>query len=121
MKVAISYSSEDKDITILHSSFKDVCEDMLDLSIMLYAYSSDKNVSQEVSDDVLTISGLIHDASSNMNIIAPSEDAPTEQEAEEGKENSEYHIAMMQLKAKLEIFVDLSNELCKKHGIAPFI
>lgn len=118
MKVAISYNSEDKDITILHSSFKDVCEDILDLSVMLYAYSSEEDASQEVSDEVLVISGLILDASSNMNLIAPSKDASRN---EESKEDSEYHIAMMQLKAKLEIFVDLSNELCKKHGIDPFI
>jgi len=122
LKVAISYTSDDKDINKLHTCFKAVCEDLLDLSVTLYTTSNidtSGDDSEDVYSDVLALSDSIRGASANMNITYSSDGSPLPQE--EIVENSESHNAMMRLKAKLEIFVELSNELCKKHKISPFI
>ena len=123
LKSAVSYSSEDKDINMLHSVYTEVCLDMLDLSVMLCAPTFDDS---SASDDVREISGIIHDGSVNMNVTG-SENTDTDTETDsdsiqdDTSDNSEISVPMMRIKAKLEIFIELSNELCDKHGIKHFI
>lgn len=112
LKSAVSYSAEDKDINMLHSVYTEVCMDMLDLSVMLCAPTHNET---SASEDVREISGIIHAGSINMS-VTNSESSDTD-----SSEDSEIAISMMRIKAKFEIFIELSNELCDKHGIKHFI